>query len=179
MQKEVRRCGWCLGSPEYIEYHDKEWGVPVYGDAELFEQITLEGAQAGLSWITVLRRRDGYRKAFLNFEIEEVSKLKSGDVERLMQDEGIIRNRLKIESTISNARMIVELNKSGKSFNDLIWSYKDELKAHGGEQVSKIMSKDLKKLGFRFVGPTICYAFMQAIGIVDDHEECCYRYSKY
>jgi DNA-3-methyladenine glycosylase I len=175
MRKEIKRCEWCLSAPEYIEYHDKEWGVPVYGDDKLFELITLESAQAGLSWLTVLRRRGGYRKAFLNFKVEEVAKLRPTDVEMLMQCEGIIRNRLKIESTINNAQAIVKLNNSGKSLSDFIWAYKDELNGLDGEQVSKIMSKDLKDLGFRFVGPTICYAFMQAIGLVNDHEEYCFR----
>jgi DNA-3-methyladenine glycosylase I len=175
MQKELKRCEWCLEATEYIEYHDKEWGVPVYGDDRLFELLTLEGAQAGLSWLTVLRRREGYRKAFLEFKIEDIAKLNADDIERLMQDEGIIRNRLKIESTISNARAAIKLNESGKSLNDFIWSYKEELKDYNGEQVAKMMSKDLKNLEFRFVGPTICYAFMQAVGLVNDHEEYCFK----
>jgi DNA-3-methyladenine glycosylase I len=175
MQKEIKRCEWCLGTSEYVDYHDTEWGVPVYSDDKLFELITLEGAQAGLSWLTVLRKRDGYKKAFLNFKVEEVAKLNSDDVERLMKNEGIIRNRLKIESTISNAQMIIKLNESGTSFNDLVWSYKEKLKDYDGERVSKMMSKDLKNLGFRFVGPTICYAFMQAIGLVNDHESYCFK----
>jgi DNA-3-methyladenine glycosylase I len=171
--------------PAYVAYHDDEWGVPLHGERELFELLTLEGAQAGLSWSTILRKRDGYRAAFGGFDPERVARFDERDVERLLADPGIVRNRLKVESTIANARAVVELE---GGFDELLWSFVggspkvnrwkmlSELPADTAE--SKAMSKELKRLGFRFVGPTICYAFMQAAGLVNDHAVGCFRYSE-
>ena len=180
----MKRCRWALEEPN-TTYHDEEWGVPVHDDRVFFEFLILEGAQAGLSWTTILRRRANYRKAFLNFDVKKVSKLTAKDVTRLMKDEGIIRNRLKIESTISNAKAFIEVQKEFGSFDKYIWGFVDgkplrrnhkSLPATTPE--SDKMSKDLKKRGFRFVGSTICYAFMQACGLVDDHEKSCFKYRK-
>jgi DNA-3-methyladenine glycosylase I len=180
----VKRCEWVPGAdPEYVAYHDEEWGVPSRDDRHLFEMLTLEGAQAGLSWSTILRKRDGYRKAFANFDAKKVARFTQKDVERLLQDPGIVRNRLKVESTVNNAQRVAELD---ESLSDYLWSFVDgeplvnkwrklsELPAETAE--SKAMSKDLKKRGFRFVGPTVCYAFMQACGLVNDHTVDCFRY---
>jgi DNA-3-methyladenine glycosylase I len=168
--------------PEYVAYHDDEWGVPARDDRHLFEMLTLEGAQAGLSWSTILRKREGYRKAFANFDAARVARFSDTKVERLLADPGIVRNRLKVESTVNNARRVLEL----ESLSDYLWSFVDgepkvnrwrkmgELPAETAE--SKAMSKDLKKRGFRFVGPTVCYAFMQACGLVNDHTVDCFRY---
>lgn len=160
-----KRCHWVnLENPLYVDYHDKEWGVPVHDDEKLFEMLCLEGAQAGLSWETVLNKRENYRKAFVNFNPVKVSKFTEKHVEKLMLNAGIIRNRLKINSVIINAKAYLKLKKEGISFNDYLWSFKD----------ANAMSKDLKKLGFKFVGATICYAFMQAIGMVNDHDKGCF-----
>jgi DNA-3-methyladenine glycosylase I len=182
----MRRCEWVPeADPDYVAYHDEEWGVPSRDDRHLFEMLTLEGAQAGLSWSTILRKRDGYRKAFANFDAEKVARLTQKDVERLLQDPSIVRNRLKVESTVNNAQRVVELD---ESLSDYLWSFVggeplvntwkelSELPAETTE--SKAMSKDLKKRGFRFVGPTVCYAFMQACGLVNDHIVDCFRYSE-
>ena len=181
----MKRCAWVPeGDPEYVAYHDEEWGVPSRDDRHLFEMLTLEGAQAGLSWSTILRKREGYRKAFANFDAAKVARFTQKDVERLLQDPGIVRNRLKVESTVNNAKRVVEL----ESLSDYLWSFIDgeplvnrwkklaELPAETAE--SKTMSKDLKKRGFRFVGPTICYAFMQATGLVNDHVVDCFRFAE-
>jgi DNA-3-methyladenine glycosylase I len=177
------RCSWVPeGDPLYTAYHDEEWGVPSHDERHLFEMLTLEGAQAGLSWSTILRKREGYRKAFAGFDAARVARFDSQKVERLMQDAGIVRNRLKIESAIANAQAILELD----SLDAYLWSFVDgsplknrwrtlaELPAETAE--SKAMSKDLKRRGFRFVGPTVCYAFMQATGMVNDHVVSCFRY---
>jgi DNA-3-methyladenine glycosylase I len=182
----MKCCDWVPGAdPDYVAYHDEEWGVPSRDDRHLFEMLTLEGAQAGLSWSTILRKRDGYRKAFANFDAEKVARFTQKDVERLLQDPGIVRNRLKVESTVNNAQRVAEL---AESLSDYLWSFVDgeplvntwrklsELPAETAE--SKAMSKDLKKRGFRFVGPTVCYAFMQACGLVNDHTVDCFRYSE-
>jgi DNA-3-methyladenine glycosylase I len=182
----MKRCDWVPGAdPDYVAYHDEEWGVPSRDDRHLFEMLTLEGAQAGLSWSTILRKRDGYRKAFANFDARKVARFSQADVERLLQDPGIVRNRLKVESTVNNAQRVAELD---GSLSDYLWSFVDgeplvntwrelsELPAETAE--SKAMSKDLKKRGFRFVGPTVCYAFMQACGLVNDHTVDCFRYSE-
>ena len=179
----MKRCAWVPeADPEYLAYHDDEWGVPARDDRHLFEMLTLEGAQAGLSWSTILRKRDGYRKAFANFDAARVARFSDTKVERLLADPGIVRNRLKVESTVNNARRVLEL----ESLSDYLWSFVDgepkvnrwrkmgELPAETAE--SKAMSKDLKKRGFRFVGPTVCYAFMQACGLVNDHTVDCFRY---
>jgi len=168
--------------PLYVAYHDEEWGVPSHDERHLFEMLVLEGAQAGLSWSTILRKRDGYRKAFAGFDVAKVARFGARDVERFMGDAGIVRNRLKIESAIANARATLEL----ESLDELLWSFVDgeplqnswkttaEIPAETAE--SKAMSKELKRRGFRFVGPTVCYAFMQACGLVNDHTVDCFRY---
>ena len=161
---ELTRCSWAK-TPLGIAYHDKEWGVPVHDDRVLFEFLILEGAQAGLSWETILQKRENYRKAFARFDPRKVAKFSGRDVRRLMNDQGIVRNRLKIESTITNARAFLAVRKEFGSFDAYIWRFDD----------AKAMSKDLLKRGFRFVGPTICYAFMQAVGMVDDHAPDCFR----
>jgi DNA-3-methyladenine glycosylase I len=179
----MKRCAWVPeADPDYVAYHDDEWGVPSRDERHLFEMLTLEGAQAGLSWSTILRKRDGYRKAFADFDAAKVARFSGTKVERLLADPGIVRNRLKVESAVNNARRVLELD----SLNDYLWSFVDgepkvnrwrklgELPAETAE--SKAMSKDLKKRGFRFVGPTVCYAFMQACGLVNDHTVDCFRY---
>jgi DNA-3-methyladenine glycosylase I len=178
------RCTWAE-TDDMREYHDEEWGVPLHDDAKLFELITLEGAQAGLSWLTVLRRRPGYRKAFVNFDPARVARFSPDRIDRLLNDDGIIRHRGKIESTVSNAKTIVGLQKSDRSLNDVLWSFVDNTpRQHNWKKEPNIpatspeadrMSKELKKLGFRFLGPTTCYAFMQATGMVNDHHPTCFR----
>jgi DNA-3-methyladenine glycosylase I len=181
----VKRCAWVPeADPEYVAYHDDEWGLPSRDDRHLFEMLTLEGAQAGLSWSTILRKRDGYRKAFANFDAAKVARFSAKHVERLLADPGIVRNRLKVESAVNNAQRILELD----SLTDYLWSFVDgepkvnrfrklgDIPAETAE--SKAMSKDLKKRGFRFVGPTVCYAFMQACGLVNDHTVDCFRYAE-
>ncbi|QCK16292.1 DNA-3-methyladenine glycosylase I [Mangrovivirga cuniculi] len=177
--KEPKRCEWCLRDEIYKEYHDKIWGKPEYDDKKLFEFLILEGAQAGLSWYTVLIKRDNYRKAFYDWDIERIAGMTDEDVERLMNDKGIIRNKLKIQSVIINARAYLKLIEKESSFSEFLWSYVDGKpvinhpetleEVPASTSVSDKMSKDLKKAGFKFVGSTICYAFMQATGMVDDH----------
>jgi len=181
----MKRCEWAE-SESMIEYHDKEWGVQVHDDRKLFEFLILEGAQAGLSWSTILNRRGGYRKAFLDFDIEKVSKMTIKDEERLRKDEGIIRNKLKIKSTIENAKNFLKIQEEFGSFDKYIWGFvnnkvivnnikkMDDIPAN--TLVSDAVSKDLKKRGFNFVGSTICYAFMQAVGMVNDHVVSCFRF---
>jgi len=174
-----KRCKWCGTDPLYIKYHDEEWGKPVHEDHKLFEFLVLEGAQAGLSWITILRRREGYRKAFANFEVEKVAAFTATDVERLMLDENIIRNRLKIQSAITNAKLFITIQQEFGSFANYMWRYLPAQKPivndfkHGGipvqTEISDAIAKDMKKRGFKFFGTTICYAFMQATGMVNDH----------
>jgi DNA-3-methyladenine glycosylase I len=181
----LTRCSWLNGDALYREYHDTEWGVPVTGDQQMFERIALEGFQAGLSWITILKRREGFRKAFKNFDLQKVSRLTESDIERLMLDEGIIRNRAKIESTIRNANLILELQKSGQSISEIVWSFappqsKRKRPATSFEWLattdeSVALSKHLRKLGLGFVGPTTMYALMQATGLVNDHAPGCFR----
>ena len=181
----MTRCAWVPeGDPLYVAYHDEEWGVPSHDERHLFEMLVLEGAQAGLSWSTILRKRENYRSAFAGWDVEKVAEYGAKDMERLMADAGIVRNRLKIESAIANARAVLELD----SLDELLWSFVEgkprqnrfktlaELPAETPE--SKMMSKELKRLGFRFVGPTVCYAFMQACGLVNDHTVDCFRYSE-
>jgi DNA-3-methyladenine glycosylase I len=172
------------GDPAYVAYHDEEWGVPSHDERHLFEMLTLEGAQAGLSWSTILRKREGYRAAFANFDAEKVARFAKRDVERLLADPGIVRNRLKVESTVNNAKRVLELG----SLSDYLWGFVDgspmvnrsrslgDIPAETAE--SRAMSKDMKKRGFRFVGPTVCYAFMQATGLVNDHVVSCYRFAE-
>jgi DNA-3-methyladenine glycosylase I len=181
------RCGWAVpNDPLYVAYHDEEWGVPSRDDRQLFEMLVLEGAQAGLSWATILHKREGYRKAFLGFDPETVACFRQADVERLLGDPGIVRNRLKVASAIDNAQRVLEVQEEHGSLAGYLWSFVGaepivgrwstlvEIPAETAE--SRAMSKDLKQRGFRFVGPTICYALMQATGLVMDHVEGCYRY---
>ena len=181
------RCSWASSDPLYIKYHDEEWGKPVYDDRTLFEFLILEGAQAGLSWITILRRREHYRKAFAGFDVEKVALFDDQDVERLMKDEGIIRNRLKINGAISNARLYLEVQKQFGSFSTYLWQFMPDNRpienqinrmsdVPASTEISDQISKDMKKRGFKFFGTTICYAFMQATGMVNDHLlTCCAR----
>lgn len=184
----VTRCSWPKQDELYIEYHDTEWGVPVIGDQEVFERIALEGFQAGLSWITILKRREGFRKAFKNFDLHKVSLMNEADVVRLMNDAGIIRNRAKIEATIHNAQLILQLQKQGESISDIVWAHapaasRRKRTASGFEWIatsdeSDALSKNLRKLGFKFVGSTTMYAMMQAIGMLNDHAPGCFRRSQ-
>jgi DNA-3-methyladenine glycosylase I len=183
--KPKRRCPWCLGSEQYTRYHDEEWGVPVHDDRKLFEFLILEGAQAGLSWSTILNKRDNYRRAFVRFDPAKVARFGARDVMRLMADAGIVRNRLKIESTISNARAFLEVKREYRSFDAYLWGFVEGRPLQDRRQsmkevpartpVSDAISKDLKLRGFRFVGSTIVYAYMQAVGMVNDHLVACFR----
>jgi DNA-3-methyladenine glycosylase I len=168
----MQRCSWVSSDQIYIDYHDTEWGKPIKGEDALFERISLEGFQAGLSWLTILKRREGFREAFLGFKIDEVAKLSEQDVERLLADEGIIRHRGKIQAVINNARIIKEQN---ISLEDLIQKHAPEENRRNltVSPESTALSKELRGLGFNFVGPTTMHAMMQAIGIIDDHEESC------
>jgi DNA-3-methyladenine glycosylase I len=182
------RCDWVPeGDALYAAYHDEEWGLPSRDDRHLYEMLVLEGAQAGLSWSTILRKREGYRRAFAGFDAERVARFGAKDVERLMADSGIVRNRLKIESAIANAHAALEVRQESGSLANYLWSFVGgaptqnawaaigEIPAETPE--SKAMSRDLKRRGFRFVGPTVCYAFMQATGLVNDHTVDCDRYA--
>lgn len=174
-----QRCDWCLGSPEYIAYHDREWGKPVTDDQTLFEFIVLESAQAGLSWITILRKREGYRQAFHNFDVTKVATMSADDIERLSQDPSIVRHRGKIAATISNAQCFLRIVEEFGSFSNYYWAFNDGkvITNHPNSMadvpavtpLAETIAKDMKKRGFKFFGPTICYAFMQATGMVDDH----------
>ena len=183
----MKRCTWV--DPEnkiYLDYHDKEWGVPVHDDRKLFEMLVLEGAQAGLSWETVLKKRESYRKAFDDFDPEKVARYDETKQTELLQNKGIIRNRLKIKSAIQNAGVFLEIQKEFGSFDAYIWNFVDDKQVQNRfnsikelpakTELSDMISKDLKKRGMNFVGPTIIYAFMQAVGIVNDHEISCFRY---
>jgi DNA-3-methyladenine glycosylase I len=182
-----RRCEWAAeGDSLYVAYHDEEWGVPSHDDRHLFELLTLEGAQAGLSWATILRKREGYQAAFQQFDPDLVARFDRRRIERLLRDPRIVRNRLKIESTVNNARRVLEAREEFGSFDTYVWQFVGgapivgrrrklgELPAETAQSMS--MSKDLKRRGFRFVGPTVCYAFMQAAGLVNDHVITCFRY---
>jgi len=184
------RCSWAsvANDPLYLAYHDEEWGVPSRDDRHLFELLVLEGAQAGLSWSTILHKREGYRKAFAGFDVERVARFGDRDVERLLGDAGIVRNRLKVTAAIDNARGVLAVQEERGSLADYLWDFVGgspvvgrfaalgEIPAETDE--SRAMSKDLKRRGFRFVGPTICYAFMQATGMVNDHVTSCFRYAE-
>ena len=159
------RCSWCGTDPLYVRYHDEEWGVPLHDDRRLFEMLNLEGAQAGLSWITILRKRPAYRKAFDRFDARKIARYTAARKRALLADPGIVRNRLKIDAVIANARAFLEVKREFGSFDRYIWQFTD----------ANTMSRDLKKRGFKFVGPTICYAFMQATGMVNDHAKDCFR----
>jgi DNA-3-methyladenine glycosylase I len=185
----MKRCGWVpMNVPEYVAYHDDEWGVPVHDDRVLFELLTLEGAQAGLSWSTILHKREGYRRAFARFDPGKVARFDDGHVEALLLDPSIVRNQLKVTSTVSNAQATLAVQRELGSLDAYLWSFVGgapivnrwrrltDIPAETEE--SRAMSKNLKKRGFRFVGPTVCYAFMQATGMVNDHEVRCFRYAE-
>lgn len=184
--KKRERCWWCGEDPLYVKYHDEEWGRPVHDDCAIFEMLLLEGFQAGLSWLTILRKRENFRKAFKGFDPAKVARFRAADIERLMKDEGIVRNRAKIEAAVNNAQRFLEVQKEFGSFDRYIWGFtghktlrapraptRDSMPARSAE--SDRMSKDLKMRGFKFVGSTICYAHMQATGMVDDHMAGCFR----
>lgn len=181
-----KRCEWPGTDPLYVDYHDNEWGVPVHDDRQLFEMIVLDGAQAGLSWITILRRRESYREAFDNFDVRKVALYDDRKIERLLQDPGIIRNRLKVNSAVKNAQAFLRVVEEFGTFDEYIWGFTGHRTIHNRWKAlselpaktpeSDAMSKDLKKRGFSFVGSTICYAFMQAAGMVNDHVNDCFRY---
>ena len=182
------RCGWCLGDPIYEAYHDTEWGVPVKDDATLFEFLILETFQAGLSWITILRKRENFRKAFDNFDYKRIVNYNQKKIDLLLEDAGIIRNKLKIKATISNAQAFIDIQKEFGSFSNYIWAFtndkpiknkvKNYKEAPPTTALSDTISKDLKKRGFKFVGSTVIYAHMQATGMVNDHEVNCFRYEE-
>jgi DNA-3-methyladenine glycosylase I len=183
---EKPRCAWAGADPTYIAYHDTEWGVPVYDERRLFEFLLLEGAQAGLSWITILRKRDAYRNAFAGFDPEKVARFNAKKIETLMQDAGIVRNRLKIESAVKNARALLKVQEELGSFSDYQWGFVDGKPLQNRRAsmkdipartpISDAFSKDLKRRGFNFVGSTIMYAHMQAVGMVNDHVDSCFRH---
>ncbi len=182
------RCTWCGDDPLYQQYHDEEWGVPVYDDQKLFEFLILEGAQAGLAWITVLRKREGYRKAFADFDVNKVARFSDKKLDKLLLNPEIIRNRLKVYSARTNAQALIKVQKEFGSFSDYIWGFVDHQPIQNQWQslkeipastdVSDQLSKDLKKRGFKFVGSTIMYAYMQATGMVNDHTIDCFRYNE-
>lgn len=186
---DITRCDWCGNEPIYTDYHDNEWGVPVYDSRALFEKLILDGFQAGLSWITILKRRDTFIKAFDGFDPVKIAAYGDEDIERLMNDKGIIRNRMKILATIKNAKHYLEIeNEKAGAFSELMWSFTDgktvKNKFNSMDQVptqnaqSEAMSKALRKIGFGFCGPTICYAFMEAVGIINNHLITCHRHDK-
>lgn len=182
----MTRCPWCGSDPLYIRYHDVEWGVPVHEERKLLEMLILEGAQAGLSWLTILRKREDYRRAFANFVPSRVALFGEREIQQLLRNSGIVRNRLKIEAAIANAKAFQEIQEQKGSFDSFLWSFvggrirqnrfrrMDEIPGRTAE--SEAMSHALKKKGFRFVGPTVCYAFMQAVGMVNDHLVSCFRH---
>jgi DNA-3-methyladenine glycosylase I len=186
--EERSRCAWAGSDPLMVAYHDEEWGVPLHDDRALFELLTLEGAQAGLSWQTILRRRDGYRAAFEGFEVERIARYTESDQRRLLADERIIRNRAKVAATIGNAQAFLLVREEFGSFDSYVWSFvrgtarRHRIASGSGipseTEESRSLSRDLRKHGFRFVGPTICYAFMQSAGLVNDHEMTCFRHAE-
>ena len=188
MAKEIEKCGWCVGNKLYERYHDEEWGSPTYDDQQLFEYLLLEGAQAGLSWITILKKREGYRKAFDGFEAEKVARYRPARINKLLLNPEIVRNRLKVESAVSNARLVIDIQERTGSFSDYVWQFTDHQPKQNCftsmEQVpattpaSDKMSKMMKKDGFKYVGSTICYAYMQATGMVNDHLVSCFRHEQ-
>ncbi len=182
----LTRCGWGTSTPEYLRYHDREWGVPVHDGRRLFEFLILEGAQAGLSWLTILRKRAAYRRAFDGFDPRKVARYDRRRVAKLLEDEGIVRNRLKVESAVSNARAFLAVQEEFGSFDEYVWRFVGGAPKQNARKTlreipprtpeSDALSRDLKRRGFRFVGSTICYAFMQAVGLVNDHLVTCFRY---
>lgn len=185
---EKKRCGWCVGDPLYEHYHDTEWGVPVYDDEKLFEFLILETFQAGLSWITILRKRENFREALDNFDYQKIALYSEEKIQELLQNEGIIRNKLKVRATVTNAQAFMRIQEEFGSFSKYIWGFVDgkpvqnEVKnyktAPATTPISDKLSKDLKKRGFKFVGSTVMYAHMQATGMVNDHEVNCFRYNE-
>lgn len=181
----AKRCSWVTNDPLYINYHDNEWGYPQYDSLKLFEKICLEGQQAGLSWITVLKKREEYRRCFFNFDPEKIIQLNAIDIESLLKNKGLIRNRLKLNSIVKNAHAYLAMQNNNEDFSQFIWSfvdgkpivnhYKDKSEVPVSTEISDKMSKALKKKGFSFVGSTICYAFMQSMGLVNDHFEECFK----
>jgi DNA-3-methyladenine glycosylase I len=179
------RCSWVLNDPIYIDYHDNEWGIAQYDSLKLFEKICLEGQQAGLSWITVLKKRDEYRRCFFNFDPQKIIQLTPEDIEHLLKNKGLIRHRLKLNSIVKNAHAYLNMQKNGEDFSQFIWSFvnnkpiinhfNDKSEVPVSTDISEKMSKALKNKGFTFVGSTICYAFMQSMGLVNDHFENCYK----
>ena len=184
----ITRCTWSTRDPLYIKYHDKEWGTPLHNDRKLFEFLILEGAQAGLNWLMVLKKRENYRKAFDNFDPSKVAKYNQRKINSLLNNEGIIRNKIKIKSAVQNAKAFLKVRDEFGSFDKYIWQFTDGKtiqnswdnikKIPATSKISDLMSKDLKKRGFNFVGSTICYAFMQATGMVNDHTKDCFRYKE-
>ncbi len=181
------RCWWCGEDPLYVAYHDEEWGVPIHDDQRLFEMLVLEGFQAGLSWITILRKRERFRAAFHSFDPETIARFKKRDLDRLTLDAGIVRNRLKIEASVANAKAFIAVRREFGTFDRFLWQFTNHQtfrdprgmtrgKARATSPESDLMSKDLARRGFKFAGSTICYALMQAVGMVDDHVEGCWRY---
>ncbi len=185
---EVHKCGWCLGNELYEAYHDEEWGVPVKDDTTLFEFLVLETFQAGLSWLTILKKRENFRRAFDNFDYKKIAAYNQSKIDALLKDAGIIRNKLKIKATVTNALAFIEVQKEFGSFSEYIWGFvngepiKNSLKDHrdapATTSLSDTLSKDLKMRGFKFVGSTVVYAHMQATGMVNDHEVNCFRYEE-
>lgn len=178
--KDKVRCKWATTHDLFIPYHDKEWGVPVHGDKKLFELLCLEGAQSGLSWLTILKKRRNYREAFDQFDFYKIAGYDKKKIQQLLKNEGIVRNKLKVNAFIENARAVLDVRQEFGTFNKYIWSFVDGKTIKGGKQpaktsISETMSKSLKKRGFKFVGPTVCYAFMQAAGLVNDHSVSCFR----
>jgi DNA-3-methyladenine glycosylase I len=188
LTRAIKRCEWVKSNLIEINYHDHEWGVPIHDDRLLFEFLILEGAQAGLSWSTILNKRSGYRKAFDNFDVKKVAKYKDAKIQKLLVNQEIVRNKLKINSTVSNAVSFIEIQKEHGSFNDYIWAFvnnkpiqnkwKSLSEIPSSTDLSDIITKDLKKNGFKFVGTTIVYAFIQAIGMVNDHTTSCFRHKE-
>ena len=186
-EQELNRCWWCGDDVLYQQYHDQEWGVPQHDERLLFEFLCLEGAQAGLSWITILRKRENYRAAFDNFDAEKIARYDDRKIAELLLDAGIVRNKLKVNGFVKNAKAYLELREQGQTLDQYLWSFVDgtPLQTHrtsmseipANTELSDLLSKDLKKRGFTFVGSTICYAFMQAAGLINDHVESCYRYA--
>jgi DNA-3-methyladenine glycosylase I len=184
----MKRCGWVTSDPVYIKYHDEEWGVPVHDDKKLFEFIILEGAQAGLSWLTILKKRSGYRKAFVNFDVEKVARFTPEKIKLLLSDPGIIRNKLKVNAAVTNARAFIKVREEFGSFDAYAWRFVDgKQKTHNYISLDQVpattkesdaFSKDLKQRGFKFVGSTIIYAHMQAVGMVNDHLVSCFRHKE-
>ncbi len=184
----MNRCGWCAADPVYQAYHDSEWGVPTHDDRRLFEMLVLEGAQAGLNWLTILKKREGYRRAFDNFDVEKVARYGLKQVHHLLNDSGIVRNRLKVESAVRNARAFLDVQSEFGSFDAFVWRFVDSTPRQNAwtslsqipacTEESDAMSKELKKRGFNFIGSTICYAFMQSVGMVNDHVTDCFRYKQ-